>query len=141
MNKFKIEIQVRFADLDGYGHVNNAVYFTYLEFTRIAFLKTHFNTIFTDYMKKGIFLLIVNAECKYKRPISLDDKIFVTLWASKMGNFSFDLQYEIINDKDEIFALAKTVSVFYDDVNKKLFRIHDEFKKMVTDYFQIDKKK
>ena len=57
-----------------------------------------------------------------------------------MGNFSFDLQYEIINDKDEILALAKTVSVFYDDVNKKLFRIHDEFKKMVTDYFQIDKK-
>ena len=37
----KLEIQVRYADIDSYGHVNNAVYLSYFELGRINFLKNY----------------------------------------------------------------------------------------------------
>ena len=40
---FSIPIESRFSDLDAYGHVNNAVYFTYLETARVK--------LFSDYCR------------------------------------------------------------------------------------------
>jgi acyl-CoA thioester hydrolase len=37
-----VPVNVRFRDLDAYGHVNNAVFFTYLEEARIKLLGAHF---------------------------------------------------------------------------------------------------
>ena len=37
---FETEIAVRYRDLDTYGHVNNAVYATYVEQARLAYLTT-----------------------------------------------------------------------------------------------------
>ncbi len=62
---YTIEIQVRFRDADAYGHVNNAVFFTYMETARFSFLKEQF----VNLMKSGITFLVAKSECEYKQPI------------------------------------------------------------------------
>jgi acyl-CoA thioester hydrolase len=67
-----VPIQVRFRDLDALGHVNNAVYLTYLEVARAAY----FSRLEPDWVGKGHFIL-ARAEVDFLRPILLEDPVEV----------------------------------------------------------------
>lgn len=104
--KITTEIEVRFSDLDLYGHVNNVAYFSYLETARVKLFKDVFNSL----TKEGVFLVVARAECDYILPIPFLDKVFVSLWIDKIGRKSFDISYEI-HSGGKIFAKAKTTLV------------------------------
>ncbi len=101
-------IQIRFADVDKLGHVNNAVYLSYIELARLDFFKAVAGNINWD--TEGIILARV--EIDYKIPVLLEDKLYVKTWCSRLGTKSFDLMYSIItkNNGEEI-EKAKAVSV------------------------------
>ena len=48
--KLKFEIEVRTYELDSYGHVNNAVYLSYFEYTRMKYLR--------GFLRKGIICML-----------------------------------------------------------------------------------
>lgn len=107
---FSAVIDVRFADLDAYNHVNNATYFTYLETARVKL----FSDKFASFMESGLLFFVVRAECDYKKPINLNDTVFVSMRASRFGNSSFDMDYSIHDGKDGVYATAKTVMACFD---------------------------
>jgi acyl-CoA thioester hydrolase len=107
---FATDIEVRFSDLDAYGHVNNAVFFTYLETARTKL----FLEKFLDFMNDGLFFLVAKAECEYKKPIDLTDRVVVDMSVTRIGNASFDIDYSMHNGNGIVFALAKTVMVCFD---------------------------
>lgn len=116
-------VEIRFADLDAYGHVNNAVYFTYLETARTKL----FHDKFMELMSQSMLFLVVKAECEYKFPITLTDNLIVTLTVSRVGNSSFDIDYEMHNGNGKMFARAKTVMVCFDNNLQKPVRVPDNF--------------
>ena len=86
------KIQVRFADLDVMGHVNNSVYLSYFEMTRIHY----FNLLVGpnwDWMENGVVL--VHNEVQYIQPIFLADSPEIQMYCDKIGTKSFTLSYEI----------------------------------------------
>ncbi len=85
-------IQVRFADIDVMGHVNNSVYLSYFEMTRVHYFE-HLLGAKWDYKTDG-FLLARN-EVDYMRPILLTDKPLIHMKTVHLGNKSFTLSYEI----------------------------------------------
>jgi acyl-CoA thioester hydrolase len=105
----RIDIEVRFADLDAYGHVNNAVFFTYLETARIKLLKERF----TADLQSGLLFLVAEANCRYLAPINFGDRVRVVLTAGRIGRSSFTLNYRIDNGEQRVFAEASTVMVCY----------------------------
>jgi len=107
-------IEVRFSDLDAYGHVNNAIYLTYLETARVKLFRDPFEAL----MRQGVYLLVVRAECDFKLPITLGDEVVVTLWLAKAGRASFELEYRLHDGKETTYATARTTMVSYDSVNK-----------------------
>lgn len=104
------EIQVRFGDLDAYGHVNNAVFFTYLETARTRLFLEPFLAL----GKRQLLLLVVRAECDYLKPIELADRVVIDLDFPKIGRSSFDVAYTVHNGDGTVFARARTVMVCYD---------------------------
>lgn len=102
-------IEVRFRDMDKMGHVNNAVYFSYLEMARVHYMNEMVGRDF-DYFEDG-FLLARN-EIDYRLPMVLGDEAQCEMWVEKIGNTSFLLGYKIFNDK-KLFAEAKSVMVSY----------------------------
>lgn len=86
------EIQVRFADIDVMGHVNNSVYLSYFEMTRVHYFEQLLGQKW-DYKTNG-FLLARN-EIDYIRPIFLTDQPQITMKTIHLGNKSFTLGYEI----------------------------------------------
>ncbi len=125
--KYSIPIELRFADLDAYGHVNNATYFTYLETARTKL----FYDKFIEFMNQSLLFLVVKAECEYKLPIELEDEVIVSLEMARVGNSSFDISYVLHNGNGKVFGLAKTVMVCYDGKAKKTTRIPESFKQLL----------
>jgi acyl-CoA thioester hydrolase len=136
MKTYRYPIQVRFADLDGYFHANHAVFLTYLEVARIAFIKEEMGNFFTDLYDEGTLFLLTKASISYLKPIGLNDNIFVELWVGSIKHTTFTFQYKIDDDYNHIFAEAETESAIYSKHKKKLTRIPEHFKNVLTKYLQ-----
>jgi acyl-CoA thioester hydrolase len=99
---------VRFRDLDGMGHVNNAVFFTYMEAARIAYLAS---LGAGDNPQQS--LILARAEADFRSPIAFGEEIEVGVRTSRMGTKSFELEYEVRAD-GRVAAEGKSVLVGYD---------------------------
>ena len=121
---FSTDIELRFSDLDAYGHVNNAVFFTYLETARTKL----FLDKFIDFLNGGLLFLVVKAECEYRKPIQISDRVVVSMTAPRIGRSSFDIDYTIHNGQGSTFATAKTVMVCYDGKRGQAVAIPEDLK-------------
>ena len=114
---YKTKISVRFADIDAFGHVNNAVYLTYFEIARSSYW---IDVIKWDWELMGI--IIKKAEINFIKPITLKDEIFAYVRTSRVGKSSFDLKYALVkmeNGIEEVCTTGSTVCVSF-DYNLKL---------------------
>ncbi len=99
---------VRFRDLDGMGHVNNAVFLTYMESARIAFLAAH-----GAGSNPQQSLILARTEVDFRSPIAFGEEIEVGVRTLRVGTKSFELEYAIQAD-GRLAAEGKSVLVGYD---------------------------
>jgi acyl-CoA thioester hydrolase len=110
MTTFEHELEVRFRDCDGLGHVNNAVYLTYLEQARFAFWQR-----LTGVSGIPRSFILARVECDYRVQATAGDRLVVRLLVTAVGKSSFTFEYEIVNARTrEVVATARTVQVMYD---------------------------
>ncbi len=96
---------VRFRDVDAMGHVNNAVFLTYLEEARIAFLQ--------PFGAEPAGMILARVEIDFRAPLQIGDEIEIGVRPARVGEKSFDLEYEV-RAGETVAAEAKTVIVSYD---------------------------
>jgi acyl-CoA thioester hydrolase len=107
---YRHRVSVRFRDCDAMGHVNHAVYFTYLEQCRLTFWRE-----LTGWPSPHTRVILARAECDYRAPAHFGDELEVRLNVDEIGRSSFVLVYEIADVKDDrLIAAGKTVMVSYD---------------------------
>lgn len=123
---YSTTIELRFSDLDLYGHVNSVVYFTYLETARVKLFKDFFKEL-TD---KQIFTLVARAECDYKLPILFGDELVVSVVVARIGTSSFDLEYRLYDGNEKTYATARTTLVCFDNVKKVTVAVPDCISRM-----------
>lgn len=123
--KLSTEIEIRFADLDAYGHVNNAIFFTYLETARVKLFRERF----AELMQKGLLFLVVEASCRYRRPIGLNDRVLVDISTEDVGRSSFTFSYRVHDGEGQEFADARTVMVCFDQGRGKVVSLPEDFRK------------
>lgn len=111
MWKFEHELDVRFRDCDPMGHVNNAVYVTYLEVARFAWWRQVFGP--TGLADHGF--IVARVEVDYRKPALPGERLLVRLRVEKLGRTSFTVIYEILNTRTrEVVAEGRSVQVAYD---------------------------
>jgi acyl-CoA thioester hydrolase len=104
--EYETDLQVRFRDVDAMGHVNNAVYATYLEQARVDY--------YADVLGVGlddVDTVLVNLEIDYRSEITLGDDVTVALGVRDVGESSLTLAYELRVD-ERVAATAETVQVY-----------------------------
>ena len=106
---YRHRLSVRFRDCDAMGHVNHAVYFTYLEQCRLTFWRE-----LTGTPSPHTRVIIARAECDYRAPAHFGDELEVRLNVEAIGRSSFTLVYEIVKVGGPLIAGGKTVMVSYD---------------------------
>jgi acyl-CoA thioester hydrolase len=108
---FSLPIDVRFADLDALGHVNHAVFVTYLEHARTRW----WQQLLAGRRFEEEGFVMARVEMDYRKPIALGDQVRVELRCAHLGHTSFALAYKVIREKDGvILAEAQTVQVMVD---------------------------
>lgn len=103
-------VTVRFSDLDALGHVNNAVYLSYLEEARVQF----FAEVAGSKEPQGYGFLLARMEIDFRRAATIDQDVVVRMWTEAIGTKSFRLGYEILAD-GEVAAEAESVQVYVDE--------------------------
>jgi acyl-CoA thioester hydrolase len=107
---YRHRLTVRFRDCDAMGHVNHAVYFTYLEQCRLTFWRD-----VTGAASPHTRVIIARAECDYRAPAHFGDELEVRVRVAAIGRSSFTLEYEIVDGATAgQVATGKTVMVAYD---------------------------
>ena len=104
--------RVRFRDCDAMGHVNNAVYSTYLEESRIGVLGG-----------LGAFIL-ARVELDFRAELRAGEEVEVRTRCARIGTKSFDLEH-VISADGRVVAEAKSVLVSYDYERGESVRVPD----------------
>lgn len=125
---FSTRIPVRFRDLDAMGHVNNAVYFTYLEVGR----QEYWFALTKQRSLDAFGFILGKAECTYRSPACIGEVVRVRLGVTRMGGASFTMVYELTDDASgRLIAEATTELVCYDYAKKRARRICDDERRAI----------
>jgi acyl-CoA thioester hydrolase len=115
--------RVRFRDLDALGHVNNAVFLTYIESARVAFLID----LGAATTLEDMAIIVARIEIDFRAPVGFGEEVEIEVRASRFGDKSFDLDYELRVD-GKIVAEAKSVLVGYDYDKGETVTIPDDWR-------------
>ncbi|MFO1281698.1 MAG: thioesterase family protein [Burkholderiales bacterium] len=85
---------IRWGDMDAMGHVNNTVYFRYMEQTRIEWMFARVGE--GRAAPDGTGPVIVNASCTFERALTYPGDVEIRMSVGERGRSSFETSYEII---------------------------------------------
>ena len=127
-------IQVRWGDLDALGHVNNAVYLTYVEQARIQYYR---DLSLWDGSTEQTGLIMARVTMDLKLPLYAEDQVRVLTRVSRLGNRSMDTQYLIVRSKngaDEIATAGTVTLVTFDYAANSSVAIPPEWRAKINAY-------
>jgi len=131
------EIMVRYRDLDTFNHVNNAVYFSYLESGRLHYNHKYLGELI-DWKERG-FILGTNYMI-YVHPLFLFDRVRIHTGIGRMGRRSVTFVNLLTNHEGKHVAYAYSVLVAYDFLRGKSIDVplswRERFEK--TDRFLLE---
>ena len=128
-------IAVRFSDCDPLGHVNNAVYSTYLEQARIVLWRAQAGIeLRRAAMGQGSEgFILARAEIDFRSPAHDGDELEVRLMLDRFGRTSAAYSYEVVDvPSGRLVVNAKSVQVWYDYRAKKPAVLSEELKEVLA---------
>jgi acyl-CoA thioester hydrolase len=115
--RFTFRCQVRWDDMDAFGHVNNVTFFAYMQEARTGMLFAGDAAEEIPDLIKGV--VVAHHEIDYRRPLVWrPEPIEVDVWSHQVKASSFTLKYEVrdqlADPKPVVVAEALTVLVPFD---------------------------
>lgn len=130
--KHELKIRVRFSDTDKNGHVNNAVYATYMEEARIDFLDTLFS-------QNKLGLILASSKIDYRAQTFYPEHLYVItyLWITKIGNRSFDCFCEIRSEDGKLLCDGTATVVHFDYAQARAVPLPDYVRRELEKFMPI----
>ena len=106
-----LPIQLRFNDVDKFGHVNNSVYFSFYDLGKTEY----FSFVCPDVDWEKVGIVVVHIEANFVAQIFGDDHIAVQTAVTAIGTKSFHLVQRVINTAtNDVKCICTSVMVTYD---------------------------
>ncbi len=123
-----VRLEIRYADLDPYGHVNNAVYLAFFEQVRFAYWHALAELAGITELEAGDVpgarYVIAETNLSFKAPTFFDHTLHGAATVPWIGNRSYSMDFELRNDESfETGATACEGSashVFFDPVKDEV---------------------
>lgn len=120
-------VQMRFADVDSFNHVNNIAQQAYYDLGKIDLLQALWQQAPST---QGISAIIVSSKSDYVSQIYLGDKVEVMTRLTKVGTKSIELEQQIMRGEEEC-SRCSTVMVCIDSASRTAIEAPDEWRKMI----------
>ena len=110
--RHRTTLQVRFRDTDSFGHVNNAVFFSYVELARIRYLV---DVLDPEGGFEGMPLILARVECDFRSPIFFGQEVSVDSRVDRIGRSSIAMSHRMTATPDDrVVGDVQSVLVTYD---------------------------
>ena len=132
--RHRMPAQLRFSDVDRFGHVNNSVYFSLFDMCKTRYFNDVVGTDIFDRMAP----VVVHIEANFISPVYFPDEIVIDTSIVKIGNKSFTLMQRALNQRtEEVKCYCETVMVMMDTVTNESVEIDSEFRTKVSSYEKL----
>ena len=125
---FETTLEPQFRDVDPFGHVNQAVYLSYLEQARTKYWES-----VVGIRHDRTPVAIARQEIEYRSPILLDDEVTVRQAIRELGESSFRIDYEI-QAGETVAATAEVILIAFDPETQSSIPISDEWRAPIEEY-------
>ena len=130
--RHRTSLQVRFRDIDAFGHVNNAVFFSYVELARIRYL---LDVLQPDQPFDRMPLILARIELDYRSPIQFGEEVLVDSRVDRVGRTSFDMVHRMTAGADaRLVGDVQSVLVTYDYAAARPMPVPDEWRRRFGDH-------
>jgi acyl-CoA thioester hydrolase len=126
-----LPLQIRFNDVDKFGHVNNTVYFQFYDTAKTDYIASVCKGV--DWERLAIVVVKIDAE--FVAQIKANDHIAGRTRVVKIGNKSFHLEQDVIDvDTQEVKSRCFSIMVLYDLEHQQTIPIPDEWRQAISIY-------
>lgn len=133
-----LPIQLRFNDVDKFGHVNNAVYFSFYDLGKTDYFSSVCPGV--DWEKDGI--VVVHIEADFVAQIFGSDRIAVQTAVTEIGKKSFRLMQRVIDlNTHEVKCIGTSVMVAFDLEKHQSKPLTEEWIKAICEFEGRDVRK
>ena len=125
---FRVAIDATLRDTDGLGHVNNAVYLSWIETarTRYVFERRRLTRI------EQLDFVLASAHLDFRSPVYLHETVEIRCSPSRVGKSSWEMTFEgRVRDDGRVCLEARTVQVQYDYEERSSRPIPDDWRKIL----------
>jgi acyl-CoA thioester hydrolase len=112
----------RFSDLDGMGHLNNAVYSVYIEQARLAW----FGQYAADEPLPLQDVILARTEIDFRAQVDFGETVAIGVRPSRVGTKSFEFELRV---RDRLVAEAKSVLVGYDYASGRSVEVPERWRR------------
>ena len=126
-----LPLQIRFNDVDKFGHVHNTVYFQFYDTAKTDYIASVCKGV--DWERLAIVVVKIDAE--FVAQIKANDHIAGRTRVVKIGNKSFHLEQDVIDvDTQEVKSRCFSIMVLYDLEHQQTIPIPDEWRQAISIY-------
>ena len=130
--RHRTTLEVRFRDIDAFGHVNNAVFFSYVEQARIRYL---LDVLESNVSFDRMPLILARVELDYRSPIFYGEKVTVATRVDRIGTTSFAMSHRMTAGRDErLVGEVQSVLVAYDYAAARPTPVPDEWRRTFAEH-------
>lgn len=122
-------IPIRWGDMDAYGHVNNTIYFRYMEQCRVEYLEQ----LGYKVAPQGSAPVIVNAGCTFLVPLNYPGVVDIRMFCGRPGRSSIPTHYEMrLQGNDLLHATGEAKIVWMDVASGKSVPIPESLRALLS---------
>lgn len=124
-------LRPRFRDTDAMGHVNNAVYVTYLEVARQAYWERVEERV--DY--SNVPFILAHVTCDFRSEALLNETLEIGIRCEWIGTKSFAFAYQIREQRTQRLVVeAQSVQVCYDYAAKRSIPMPEPLRRRMEEF-------
>ena len=122
------EQRVAWGDMDAFGHVNNAVYYRYIESARLAYLDR------LNILVGPLLTVVATNQCRYLKPVVYPDQLKIGVRIEDIGTTSFRMSYLLWSESQQAYvATGDAVIVCVDNQLMQKTAIPENIKQRIKE--------
>lgn len=127
---YELVIPIRWGDMDAMGHLNNTLYFRYMESVRIDW----FHSIGVDFSPLGVGPVIVNAFCNFYKQLEYPGDVLARMHVSDPARTTFEswCTLERVDQPGVVYAAGGATTIWVDFPKQKAVNLPDWIRELVT---------
>lgn len=126
------EQNVAWGDMDAFGHVNNVMYYRYIESARI----NYFDAL--NIFEQKVLTVVASNQCKYLRPVFYPDQLKIAVRVDELRNSAMRMSYQLFSTaQNALVATAEAVIVCVDQENMQKAAIPEDIREKILKMEQV----